>query len=286
MIDLHMHTTASDGVLSPSALVERAFNVGIRILSVTDHDTMAGIDEASESAMSRGMKFLPGIEITAVDNQRDIHILAYFLDNKQERLAPFLVRQRADRVRRAREMSKKLAELGVPINIDEKIVRCESTGAAVGRPDVANALLEAGHVASVQQAFNRLLGDGCPAYVPRKGMTPVDIVRAVTQVGGVTALAHPGLLKKDALILSLAKEGLDAIEVYHSDHSSSDESRYLRLSEEHGLAVSGGSDFHGDHHRRAQCFGKVGLPRDRFSVLLDRLKRVHKKVHGVVPLGF
>ena len=231
------------------------------------------------------MKLLPGIEITAVDNRKDVHILAYFLGNKQEKLAPFLARQRSDRARRAREMSKKLVELGVPINIDEKIARCELTGAAVGRPDVANALLEAGHVGSIQQAFDRFLGDGCPAYVSRKGMTPVDVVRAVTEVGGVTALAHPGLLKKDALISSLAREGLDAIEVYHSDHSSSDESRYLRLSEEYGLAVSGGSDFHGDHHRRAKCFGKVGLTPERFSVLLDRLKRVHKKVHGVVPLG-
>jgi len=99
-------------------------------------------------------------------------------------------------------------------------------------------------------------------------------------------LAHPGLLKQDSLIPNLARNGLDAIEVYHSDHASSDEARYLRLSEEHGLAVSGGSDFHGAHHRRAKCFGKIGLPPRRFSVLIDRLKQAHKKVHGVVPLGF
>ena len=285
MIDLHMHTTASDGLLSPSALVKRAFDVGIKTLSVTDHDTMAGIDEASDAAVVRGMKFLPGIEITAVDKRKDVHLLAYFLDNKQERLAPFLVQQRTDRVRRAHEMSRKLAGLGVPINIDEKIMHCESTGQAVGRPDVANALLEAGHVASVQEAFERFLGDKCPAYVPRKGMSPVDVVRMIAEVGGVTALAHPGLLKKDSLISNLAKEGLDAIEVYHSDHTSSDEARYLRLTEEHGLAVSGGSDFHGDHHRRAKCFGRVGLSSQRFSVFLDRLKQAHKKVHGVTPLG-
>lgn len=286
MIDLHMHTTASDGVLSPSALVERAFDVGIRILSVTDHDTMAGIEEASGAALARGMKFLPGIEITAVDNRKDIHMLAYFLENEEKRLEPFLARQRSDRVRRAREMSKKLSKLGVSINIDEKILRCESTGKVVGRPDVANALLAAGHVASVQEAFDRFLGDDCPAYVPRKGISPAEVVRVVTQVGGVTALAHPGLLKQDSLIPNLARNGLDAIEVYHSDHAPSDEARYLRLSEEHGLAVSGGSDFHGAHHRRAKCFGKIGLPRRRFSVLIDRLKQAHKKVHGVVPLGF
>ena len=286
MIDLHMHTTASDGLLSPSALVKRAFDVGIKTLSVTDHDTMAGIDEASAAAIDRGMKFLPGIEITAVYKRKDVHMLAYFLDNKQEKLEHFLVQQRADRIRRAEEMSTKLTKLGVPINIDEKIMRCESTGHAVGRPDVANALLAAGHVGSVQEAFDRFLGDGCSAYVPRKGISPVDVVRMVTEVGGVTALAHPGLLKKDSLIPKLAARGLDAVEVYHSDHTLSDESRYLRLTEEHGLAVSGGSDFHGDHHRRAKCFGKVGLPRQRFPVFLDRLKQAHKKVHGVFPLGF
>lgn len=286
MVDLHMHTTASDGLLSPSALVERAFDVGIKILSVTDHDTMAGIAEASDAAIDRGMKFLPGIEITAVYKRKDVHMLAYFLDNKQGKLADFLVQQRTDRIRRAQEMSTKLAKLGVPINIDEKIKQSESTGQAVGRPDVANALFAAGHVASVQEAFNRFLGDGCPAYVARKGMSPVDVVRMVTEVGGVTALAHPGLLKKDSLIPDLAGRGLDAIEVYHSDHTLSDESRYLRLAEEHGLVVSGGSDFHGDHHRRAKCFGRVGLPRQRFSVFLDRLEQAHKKVHGVIPLGF
>ncbi len=286
MVDLHMHTTASDGLLSPSAVVERAFDVGIKILSVTDHDTMAGVDEASDAAIDRGMKFLPGIEITAVYNRKDVHMLAYFLDNKQEKLGHFLVQQRADRVRRAQEMSAKLARLGAPINIDEKITRCESTGQAVGRPDVANALFAAGHVTSLQEAFDRFLGDGCPAYVPRNGISPGDVVRMVTEVGGVTALAHPGLLKKDSLISDLAGRGLDAIEVYHSDHTLSDESRYLRLAEEHDLAVSGGSDFHSDHHRRAKCFGKVGLPRQHFSVFLDRLKQAHKKVHGVIPLGF
>ncbi len=286
MIDLHMHTTASDGILNPSELVERAFNVGIDILSVTDHDTMGGIDEASDAAIARGIKFLPGIEITAVDNRKDVHMLAYFLDNKQRMLSDFLGQQRADRVRRAREISTKLAGLGVPINIDEKIIRCESTGQAVGRPDVANALLEAGHVASVQEAFDRFLGDGCSAYVPRKGVSPADVVRMVKEVGGVTALAHPGLLRKDSLISELAGRGLDAIEVYHSDHTVSDESRYLRLTEEYGLAVSGGSDFHGDHHRRAKCFGKVGLPRRCFSVFLDRLKEAHKRIHGVIPMEF
>jgi predicted metal-dependent phosphoesterase TrpH len=247
---------------------------------------MAGVEEASDAALARGMKFLPGIEITAVDNRKDIHMLAYFLGNEEEKLAPFLVRQRSDRVRRAREMSRKLSELGVSINIGEKILRCESMGEVVGRPDLANALLAAGHVASVQEAFDRFLGDDCPAYVPRKGMSPGEVVRVVTQVGGVTALAHPGLLKQDSLIPNLARNGLDAIEVYHSDHDLSDEARYLRLSEEHGLAVSGGSDFHGGHHRRAKCFGKIGLPRRRFSVLIDRLKQAHNKVHGVVPLGF
>ena len=283
MIDLHMHTTASDGVLTPAALMDRAFAVGIRTLSVTDHDTMAGIADAAAAAASHGMEFLPGIEITAVDNQRDVHMLAYFLDPDPPGLASFLVDQRSDRSRRAREMSEKLAGLGVPIDIDDLISVAEADGKAVGRPSVAQALVDAGHVVSVQEAFGRWLADDGAAYVPRVGISPTDVVRLVARNGGVSALAHPKLLRKDDLVPSLAKAGLGAIEVYHSQHATSDESHYLRLAEQYQLAVCGGSDFHGDQYHRAKRFGKVGVPRERFVLLLQRLLQAHSMVHGEAP---
>ncbi len=276
MIDLHTHTTASDGALAPRALVERAYDVGIRTLSVTDHDTLAGIPEAAAEAAARGMEFLPGIEITAVHNARDVHMLAYFLDPEPAGLAPFLQRQRQDRTRRAREMSARLEALGAPIDMDDLIVDSEAAGKAVARPTVARALLDAGHVTSLQEAFDRWLAHGRPAYVPRSGVSPAEVVRLVTRSGGVAGLAHPGLLRRDGLIPELVDAGLGAIEVYHSDHDAGAQSRYLRLAGQHDLAVSGGSDFHGDDHPRARCFGRVGLPRELFMPLFQRVVEAHR----------
>lgn len=275
MIDLHTHTTASDGALAPAALVERAHRLGIRTLSVTDHDTLAGVPAASAAAEACGMAFVPGVEITAVHERRDVHMLAYFLDPAPAGLTAFLERQRLDRARRAREMAAKLAALGAPIDIEGLIADAEADGAAVARPTVARVLLDAGHVTSVQQAFDRWLADGRPAYVPRTGVSPAEVVRLVARSGGVAGLAHPGLLRRDDLIPELAEAGLGAIEAYHSDHDAGAESRYLRLAGEHDLAVSGGSDFHGDHHPRARCFGRVGLPRERFAPLWRRVREAH-----------
>ena len=280
MIDLHTHTTASDGALEPRALVERAYRLGIRTLSVTDHDTVAGVSEAAAEAAARGMEFLPGIEITAVHARRDVHMLAYFLDPEPAGLTAFLERQRQDRSRRAREMSARLAALGAPIDIEDLIAGAEAAGTAVARPTVARALLDAGHVTSLQQAFDRWLADGRAAYVPRIGATPAAVVRLVMQAGGVAGLAHPGLLRKDELIPDLAVAGLGAIEVYHSDHDAGAQARYLRLAERYDLAVSGGSDFHGDDHPRARCFGRVGLPRERFMPLFQRVLEAHAAVRS------
>lgn len=275
MIDLHTHTTASDGALAPPELVERAHRLGIRTLSVTDHDTVAGVPAAAAAAAARGMEFLPGIEITAVHERRDVHMLGYFLDPAPVGLAAFLDRQRLDRSRRAREMAARLAALGAPIDLDDLIAGAEAGGKSVARPSIARALLDAGHVTSLQQAFDRWLAEGRPAYVPRTGSSPVDVVRLVKRSGGVAGLAHPGLLRRDDLIPELVEAGLGAIEVYHSDHDAGEQSRYLRLAGRHGLAVSGGSDFHGDDHPRARCFGRVGLPRERFAPLFQRVREAH-----------
>ena len=272
MIDLHMHTTASDGTLAPAALVDRAHAAGIRTMSVTDHDTMAGVPEAATAAAGRGIEFLPGIEITAVADGRDVHMLGYFLDPAPASLDGFLTSQQEDRVRRAREMGEKLAALGVPIPIERLIEKASAAGRAVARPVVARALVEAGHCANPQEAFDRWLADGGPAYVARRGAPPAEVVRLVARAGGLVSLAHPGLLRRDDVIPGLAEAGLGAIEAFHSDHDAAAESRYQRLADRHGLAVSGGSDFHGDRHHRAKNFGRIGLPRARFETLLARVR--------------
>ena len=281
MIDLHLHTTASDGTLDPGALVERAHAAGVHTLSVTDHDTMAGVPAAAEVAAALKVEFLPGIEITAVVGNRDVHILAFFLDQAPPGLGAFLLTQREDRNARARAMAARLKTLGVPIEIEQTIERAQAEERAVARPLIARALVQAGHARTEQEAFNRWIGDGGPAYVPRKGSSPSDVIRLVSRVGGISAMAHPGLLGRDELIPSLAKAGLTALEVHHPEHDAATEARYAKLATQHELATCGGSDFHGDGHHRAKNLGRVGLPRDAFMTLLQRLLLAHSVVHGV-----
>ncbi len=280
MIDLHLHSTASDGTLDPGALVIRAHGAGIRTLSLTDHDTMAGVQQAADKAASLGLEFLPGVEITAVLERKDVHILGYFLDASPPGLEPFLRAQREDRMVRARKMASRLAELGVPIDIEAIIEQAEAADRAVARPLLAQSLVQAGHVSTEREAFDRWLGDEREAYEPRQGSSPGDVVRLISRAGGVSALAHPGLLGREDLIPSLAKAGLGALEVYHSDHDRSTQEHYTKLADQHGLAASGGSDFHGDGHHRAKYIGTAGPPREAFVSLLQLLLHAHSVVHS------
>jgi predicted metal-dependent phosphoesterase TrpH len=272
VIDLHLHTTASDGLWQPAVMVDMAWRAGIRTMSVTDHDTVAGLPEVEQAAVSAGITFVPGIEITAVHQFRDVHVLGYYIDRNDEALAAFLERQRADRVRRAGVMADRLAELGKPID-REKLLASRTSGRSLGRPMVARALVKAGHVADARQAFDELIGEGKPAYVPRTGPGPAEVVRIISRAGGVSSLAHPGLLRRDDLIPGLVDAGLTALEAYHSDHDFTTIEHYLALAERYGLAVSGGSDYHGDEGRRKAAFGKVGLPEEQFKRLSARSPR-------------
>jgi predicted metal-dependent phosphoesterase TrpH len=269
VIDLHLHTTASDGVCRPAELVDMAWRAGIRTMSVTDHDTVAAVAEIAALTRDIGMSFVPGIEITAVHDGRDVHMLGYFIDPESEAFGEFLQRQRADRVRRLGEMVTRLAEIGKPIN-REKVLAKKEAGGSLGRPIVARALVKAGHAADMRQAFDELIGEGKPAYVPRVGPQPSEVVSIIARAGGVASLAHPGLLRRDDLIPALVDAGLPALEAFHSDHDRETTERYLALAERYGLAVSGGSDYHGEPIRRKSAFGRIGLPVEHFERLSAR----------------
>ena len=271
MIDLHLHTTASDGTESPAELVAACRTAGLTIIAVADHDTIAGVAEVDAAARAAGLRAVPGIEITAAWRERDIHILGYFLDAESGGLAAFLDAQRKDRVRRARVIGDRLAGLGVPVDMEALIVRAK--GRPVVRPLIAAALVAAGHVATEQEAFERWLADGQPAFVPRAGATPADVVRAIRAAGGVSSLAHPGVTQGDGVIPELIAAGLDAIEVYHPDHTGADVARFRELARACGLAVSGGSDYHGARSHHAYGLGLVTLPAEDFEVLRQRAGR-------------
>lgn len=269
MIDLHTHTTASDGALSPSELVLEARAAGLSHFSITDHDTIAGFEPAATAALQAGMTLIPGIEISAVADGRDVHMLGYCFDAAAACLSTFLVRQKEERLRRVREMGERLAALGIPIDIDP-ILADASCGRSVGRPQIASALLAAGHVATRDEAFRRFLEAGAPAFVSRCGASPADVVAIVHEAGGIVSMAHPGLTKRDDLIPLLAAGGLDALEVRHPDHDPATEAKYRAMARELGLLVTGGSDFHGQTGYRVPKLGIVTLDRADFDALKTR----------------
>ena len=272
LIDLHLHTTASDGHCSPRELLERAHDAGIRTISVTDHDTMAAVAEARAQAASFGIDVVPGIEITSVWRGKDVHLLGYFLDPVPPGLEGFLVTQRQARLDRIRAIAGRLTALGMPVS-PEAVTRYQpDPNRSLGRPHVARALVQAGYVATIDEAFDRWLGESQPAFVPRDGPTPAHAIEVVIRAGGVASLAHPGLQKRDH-ISRLVPAGLGAVEVYHSHHDRTTERRLLRQAQKFGLAVTGGSDYHGDLDARGAWLGRIGLPAADFRTLRDRLSQ-------------
>jgi predicted metal-dependent phosphoesterase TrpH len=261
MIDLHLHTNASDGRCSPHELVARAAAAGLSVISVVDHDTFDAQKEVADLAADAGLRVVSGIEITAVWNDVDVHVLGYYLDPANADLAGFLERQRQDRLRRVRVMLDRLRALGVPVEFEQVVVPVGSrTPHAIGRPQVARALVRAGYVADTREAFDRYLAEGRPGFAPRSGATPADVVRLVVTAGGVASLAHPGLLDRDELIPGLVAAGMQAIEAYHPDHPPQVVTRYLGLAERWRLVVTGGSDYHAEEAHGVSLPGRVTLP--------------------------
>jgi predicted metal-dependent phosphoesterase TrpH len=268
VIDLHLHTTASDGTLSPAQLVARAASTGLRIISVTDHDTVGGLGEASAAALAAGIRLVNGIEMTAVDGDRDVHVLGYFFDPGDRDLGDFLLRQRVDRVNRVREIAAKLSALNYAVDVDAILRRAATnSGRSVGRPLLADALVAAGHAIDRRDAFDRLLGRNAPAFVARCGSPVADVIAVIRNAGGIASLAHPGLLGTDQRIAEYAASGLAAIEVRHREHDAVAETRYRALAAALGLAVSGGSDYHED---ATASPGSVTLDAADFAILEER----------------
>ncbi|HXE81424.1 MAG TPA: PHP domain-containing protein [Vicinamibacterales bacterium] len=270
MIDLHLHTTASDGECAPAELVERARRAGLRTIAVTDHDTVAGIEDARRAGEQYGMRVIAGIEITAVASEKDVHMLGYFIDPGNRELLSFLVEQRTARIERVHEMGRRLAALGCPIDVEALLAPFGKAGRAVGRPAIAKALVEAGYVANISEAFERYLGLEAAAFVPRRGASPEEVVGVIHRAGGLAAVAHPGPSARDHLIPPMIEAGLDAIEAYHTDHDEAMVAKYRAMAEQHGLAVCGGSDFHGESRHPHATLGIVTLPPEEFEKFAAR----------------
>ena len=266
-VDLHLHTTVSDGRCTPRELVDRARGAGVTVMAVTDHDTVGAVADVRAHADACGMLAIAGIEITAVEDERDVHMLGYFFDPTNAALEEFLAAQRVTRIARVRAIGERLAALGMPVDLHAVLTESSmQSGRSIGRPKVARAMIDAGYVADTREAFDTWLGRGCPAFVPRAGALPEDVIAIVHRAGGIVSLAHPGRTSIDTRIEALRAAGLDALEVYHSNHDAAAVDRYSRVARDLGLLVTGGSDFHGDPAYGIEP-GGTSLPHDEWERL-------------------
>ena len=255
IIDLHCHTTASDGLVSPADLVRHAADRGVDVIAITDHDTVAGVAEGLRTAAEVSVRVLPGIEMSTRHDSRDVHILGYFVDHTSSELLTELDGMRMQREQRAERIIERLRELGYEIT--DADVREQAAGAVIARPHVARALVAKGLLPSVRSAFTSdLIGDGGRAYVSRDVPSSIEAIEMIRRAGGVAVVAHPGVghhegevkpMSSEA-IGELAEAGLVGLEVDHPDHPPLIRDRLNAIAHEHGLVVTGGSDWHGLEH--------------------------------------
>lgn len=244
LADLHVHSTASDGRLTPSQVVEAAAKAKLTAIALSDHDTVDGIDEAIDAGSMHGVQIVPAVEINTDFGLLELHILGYFIDWKSEKLLNRLKMLRTARLERGRLIVEKLQALNVPITM-ERVLEIAGTG-SIGRPHIARAICETGIVNSLDSAFGRYLVRGAPAYVERTKLTAADAIEVIVEAGGVAGLAHPKKMGREQLVASLVKVGLGAVEVYHPDHPKDVANYYQAIARRQGLIVTGGSDFHGN----------------------------------------
>ena len=271
-IDLHSHTLASDGALSPRDLVRKAIEHGVSVLAITDHDSTEGIAEARAEASRRpGFTLVPGLEINCDVEGAEIHVLGYLVDHEAPWFQEFLREQRAARTERVHRLAARLAELGMPIDPAEVLALAGE--AAPGRPHVAQVMVKRGYVKSVREAFDKYLRSDGPANVPRHRLTPVEAIGVIRRARGVPVLAHPGLADRDAMIPALVDAGLGGIETYYAEHSTEQVRKYLDLCRRFDLVATGGSDYHGVHTGRTNPPGTPAVPLSAWEGVQARAAR-------------
>jgi predicted metal-dependent phosphoesterase TrpH len=268
-IDLHSHSTASDGQYPAPEVAERASRAGVSVWALTDHDSLAALAPAAAAAARHGVRFIPGIELSVQFDRREIHILGHFVDPRSDTLRRFEDLLAEKRRLRMGEIIQKLARLGVALHPDD--IEKFSGGKTLGRPHVARAILEKGIVGSVKEAFDRFLGEGRPAYVGRYRLTAEEAITLIAGAGGVATLAHPGVSRIERGDLErLGALGLTGVETYHPDHNPSVREKYQRIAREFDLIATAGSDYHGEAVAPDRKFGDVTMPEEELARLEDR----------------
>lgn len=259
VVDLHCHSTASDGFLSPQALIAKAASVRLQAIALTDHDTVSGIDAAAAAAASGGIEFVPGIELSSNSGSAEIHLLGYFVDPASQSLADHLIWCQEKRIDRIVQICGKLARAGVPLSVDE-VMGFAGTG-SVGRPHVAQAMMARGYVTSIGEAFHRYIGMGKPGYVQRENISPAAAIAVIRNAGGAAVLAHPYATPACLQLLpELIAAGLVGLEAWYGEYDTSSRQHLAGIASRHGLIATGGSDYHGDGFKEGRGLGSVDVP--------------------------
>lgn len=272
--DLHLHSHYSDGTFTPAEIVARAKQQNLGAIALTDHDTVEGCEAVAAECAKVGIEFVVGTELTSEHNDHELHILAYFVDPKNERLLREIAKFQIVRQERIREMVAKINALGVPLKAEDvfALANCKSPG----RPHVARTLVRHGQCRTLDEAFDRFLKKGRPAWVPKSKMSALEAIELIHQAGGLAVMAHPGLNKTDESIPDLVAAGLDGIECYHTKHPPGTVQHYLGLANKYHLLVTGGSDCHG-LSKGKPLIGTVRLAREHF----DKLKAAAAKKSSI-----
>ena len=281
-IDLHIHTTESDGTLTPSQVVRYAKEKGLKAIAITDHDTIHGNEEAIKEGISAGVEVIPGVEISVDYSPGTMHMLGYFITTEDPILNEKLALLQDSRADRNPRIIEKLNKLGLSLTYDEVVQ--VSGGGQVGRPHMAQVLMKKGYTKSIKEAFDKYLGKGAPAYLDKFRLSAVEAITMITDAGGIPVLAHPFTLyckssdELDALVEKLVNQGLQGLEVYYSEHDERKTSSYKLLAKRYNLAITGGSDFHGKNMKGIDLGtgrGKLKIP----YTALENLKTIWEETH-------
>lgn len=272
--DLHIHTTASDGRLTPGEVVEQAVQVGLNCIAITDHDTVDGL-KTLVGENKAGLRIISGIEFSTELPQHEVHILGYYINWQEDELYSRLERLAANRQARLRLMVEKINRLGYKIDY-ERVLEIAGASVAVGRPHVAKVLVDQGFFHSVSDVFKTLLRKNGPAYVPHYKLTPLEVINLIKKAGGLAVLAHPGLIGSDNIVAELIRLGLDGLEAYHPEHNEEQTKKYLQIAAKNRLLVTGGSDFHGIPGRFPPHLGIFTIDSD----LVTQMERFRQNVQA------
>lgn len=269
-VDLHMHTSYSDGQNTPEELILKVKEAGIDIISITDHDTVAGIEESIEIGKRYGIEVIPGLEISSDIRDREVHILGYFINPQNKELEEYLKFFRAERIKRAARIAEKLNVLGLEIQLEDIMEVAKNS--AVGRPHIAKAMVNKGLVSNYYEAFSKYIGNGCPAYERKVHVSPRSAFKIISDAGGLSFIAHPGNLP-DIIMVELIEAGLDGIEVLHPSHLPYQVKHYRGIVNEYFLLESGGSDFHGGERNDLENLGKYSIGVAKVDAMRKQLLR-------------